>query len=71
MESRHMDDPIDVLDDESDASITQLCMLIDLVKSNPVLYQKKLKGYSKTDKPFIWANIGELLIPPMTGKYCK
>lgn len=66
----------DVIDDDhNDVSETQINMwrtLIELVKANPVLYKKNLKGYSKKgDKDLIWANIGELLTPPMTGKWNK
>lgn len=61
-------------DDYNDSSETQISTwrtLIELVKANPVLYKKNLKGYSKSDKNLIWANIGDLLTPPMTGKWNK
>lgn len=66
----------DVIDDdhndESETQISTWRTLIELVKTNPVLYKKNLKGYSKKfDKDLIWANIGDLLTPPMTGKWNK
>lgn len=65
----------DVIDNDcNDSSETQISTwrtLIELVKANPVLYKKNLKGYSKSDKDLIWANIGDLLTAPMTGKWNK
>lgn len=58
-------------DNASEAQILIWKTLVHFVKSNPVLYNKKLKGYSKkTDKLLIWNSIGASMTPPMSGK-CK
>ncbi|XP_029658746.1 uncharacterized protein LOC115232765 [Formica exsecta] len=62
------EDAADVFENISEGQIHVWRTLIELVKSNCILYQKKLKGYSKkTDKSLMWTNIGKLLVPPMTG----
>lgn len=63
------EDAADVFENISEGQIHVWRTLIELVKSNCILYQKKLKGYSKKpDKSLMWTNIGKLLVPPMTGK---
>lgn len=54
---------------ESETEILAQKTLIEFVKTNPVLYQKNLKGYSnKSDKAAIWDVLGSSLTPPVTGK---
>ncbi|KYQ50120.1 hypothetical protein ALC60_10813 [Trachymyrmex zeteki] len=56
-------------DESSEVQIVTYRTLINLVKANPVLYEKHHKGYNKrSDKLLMWNRIGISLIPPMTEK---
>lgn len=63
------DDILDsAFDDDNADKIFVLKTLINLVRPNLILYQKKHKEYSdKNKKMQIWNNIGASLTPSMTG----
>jgi len=59
----------DDTDNASEMQIVRWKTLIDVVKANPILYEKNHKGYTKkNDKILMWNCIGKSLVPPMTGK---
>jgi len=63
---------MDYEDDTDNASETQIVTwktLIDVVRANPILYEKNHKGYNKKSDKILMCNcIGKSLVPPMTGK---
>ncbi|KYQ46794.1 hypothetical protein ALC60_14197 [Trachymyrmex zeteki] len=66
---KDLEEDLEVTESEaSEAQIVTWRTLIDLVRENPILYEKQHKSYNKkSDKYLIWTHIGALLIPPMIG----